>query len=136
RFRALWLLWTAGAVAFFLSQVYHLPLNNLLTRVGLIGPIGPDAPDLLRTAIVLGLSAGICEGIMRVVTFWFLNRRGLVDYWSGGVMVGLGHGGIEAMILGAFTALSVAGLLSLQGTDLSTLGLPADQLAALNEQLA
>lgn len=136
RFRALWLLWSAGAVAFFLSQVYHLPLNSLLGRLGLIGPISPDAPDLLRTAIVLGLSAGICEGLMRVVAFWFLDRRGLVDRWSGGTMVGLGHGGIESMILGAFTALSIAGLMSLQGTDLSTLGLTAEQLAALEEQLA
>lgn len=136
RFRALWLLWTAGAVAFFLSQVYHLPLNNLLGRVGLIGPIGPDAPNLLRTAVVLGLSAGISEGLMRVATFWFLNRRGLVERWSGGAMVGLGHGGIEAMILGALTALSVAGLMSLQGTDLSTLGLSAEQLVALETQLA
>ena len=136
RFRALWLLWTAGAVAFFLSQVYHLPLNNLLARAGLIGPIGPDASDLMRTAIVLGLSAGICEGLMRIVTFWFLDRRGLVDRWSGGAMVGLGHGGIESMIIGAFTAMSVAGLLSLRGTDLSTLGLNAQQLSALETQLA
>lgn len=136
RFRALWLLWTAGAVAFFLSQVYHLPLNSLLGRVGLIGPIGPDAPDLLRTAIVLGLSAGISEGLMRVLTFWFLGRRGLGNRWSGGAMVGLGHGGIESMIIGAFTALSVAGLFSLQGTDLSTLGLNSEQLAALENQLA
>jgi len=136
RFRALWLLWTAGAVAFFLSQVYHLPLNNLLGRAGLIGPVGPDAPNLLRTAIVLGLSAGVCEGLMRVATFWFLDRRGLVDRWSGGVMVGLGHGGIEAMILGAITALSVAGLLGLRGTDLATLGLTPDQLAALEKQMA
>ena len=136
RFRALWLLWSAGAVAFFLSQVYHLPLNNLLGRMGLIGPIGPDAPDLLRTAFILGLSAGISEGLMRIVTFWFLNRRGLVDRWSGGTMVGLGHGGIESMIIGAFTALSVAGLLSLQGTDLSTLGLAAEQMVTLEKQLA
>jgi len=136
RFRAPWLLWTAGAMAFFLSQVYHIPLNNLLGRVGLIGPIGPGEPDLLRTAIVLGLSAGLCEGLMRVVAFWWLNRRGLVERWSGAVMVGLGHGGLEAMILGAATALSVAALLALRGTDLSALDLPADQLAAVQRQLA
>ena len=136
RFRAPWLLWTAGALAFILSQVYHLPLNHLLGRVGLIGPVGPDAPNLLRTAIVLGLSAGVCEGLMRVVAFWWLSRRGLVERWSGGIMVGLGHGGIEAMILGAMTALSVGALLALQGTDLSALDLPADQLAAVQRQLA
>lgn len=135
RFRTLWLLWTAGAVAFFLSQVYHLPLNNWLADVGLIGSIGPDAPNLARTAIVLGLSAAVCEGLMRLVTFWFLNRRGLVGHWQDGVMVGLGHGGFEAMILGAMTALSVAGLLGLRETDLSTLNLTAEQLAQLTRQL-
>jgi ABC-2 type transport system permease protein len=136
RFRAPWLLWSAGAVAFFLSQTYHLPLNNWLADVGLIGPFGPDAPNLLRTAAVLGLSAGLCEGVMRLLAFWWLNRRGLVERWSGAVMVGLGHGGLEAMILGAMTALSAAALLGLHGTDLSALNLPADQLAALQTQLA
>ena len=89
RFRAPWLLWTAGALSFFLSQVYHLPLNNLLGDLGLIGPIAPDAPGLLPTAVVLGLSAGLCEGLMRLVAFWWLNRRGLVDRWPAAVMVGL-----------------------------------------------
>lgn len=136
RFRAPWLLWTAGALAFFLSQVYHLPLNNWLGDMGLIGPVARNAPDLARTAAVLGLSAGLCEGLMRVVAFWLLDRRGLVERWSSAVMVGLGHGGLEAMILGAMTALSIAALFGLRGTDLSTLELTAEQLAALNKQLA
>lgn len=136
RFRTLWLLWTAGALAFFLSQVIHLPLNSLLSRIGLIGPLGADAPNLLRTAIVLGLSAGICEGLLRILTFWFLNRRGLVPNWQDGVMVGLGHGGFEAMILGAMAALSVAALFGLRETDLSTLDLTAEQLTAVQRQLA
>ena len=136
RFRAPWLLWTAGALSFFLSQVYHLPLNNLLADIGLIGPISPNAPDLLRTAVVLGLSAALCEGLMRLLAFWWLNRRGWVEHWSEGTMVGLGHGGIESMILGAMAALSVAALLALRGTDLATLNLSAAQLVALQDQLA
>lgn len=135
RFRTLWLLWTAGALAFFLSQVYHLPLNHLLGKLSLIGDIGPDAPNLLRTAVVLGLSAGLCEELMRLAVFWFLDRRRLVGHWADGVMIGLGHGGIESMIIGAVTALSIAGLLGLRGTDLSTLGVTAEQLAALQKQL-
>jgi ABC-2 type transport system permease protein len=135
RFRTLWLLWTAGALAFFLSQVYHLPLNKWLANIGLIGPIGSDAPDLLRTSVVLGLSAGLCEGLMRLITFWFLNRRRLVPHWQDGVMVGLGHGGIEAMILAAMSALSVAALFGLRETDLSTLNLTTEQLAQLTRQL-
>jgi ABC-2 type transport system permease protein len=136
RFHAPWILWTAGAVAFFLSQVYHIPLNNWLTDIGLIGEIAPDAPNLLRTAAVLGLSAGLSEGLMRIVTFWWLNRRGLVERWSGAAMVGLGHGGIESMIFGATAALSVAALIGLRGTDLTALDLSTEQLAALQRQLA
>jgi ABC-2 type transport system permease protein len=49
-------------------------------------------------------------------------------------MVGLGHGGLESMILGATTALSVAALLGLRGTDVSTLDLTTEQLAALQSQ--
>jgi len=136
RFRAPWLLWSAGAVTFFQSQVIHLPLNNLLADVGLIGPIGPDAPNLLRTAAVLGLSAGLCEGLLRLLAFWWLNRRGLVERWSGAALAGLGHGGLEAMILGATTALSIGLLFSLRGIDLTTLDLPAEQLAIVRQQLA
>jgi ABC-2 type transport system permease protein len=50
-------------------------------------------------------------------------------------MVGLGHGGIEAMILGATTTLSVAALIGLRGTDLTTLDLTAEQLSTLQRQL-
>ena len=94
RFRAPWLLWTAGGLAFFLSQVYHLPLNNWLGDLGLIGPIAPDAPDLPRTAIVLGLSAGLCEGLMRVSVFWLIDLRVLVELLSGAVLVCLAQGGL------------------------------------------
>jgi ABC-2 type transport system permease protein len=135
RFRTLWLLWTAGALAFFLSQVYHLPLNRWLADIGLIGPLTAGDPNLLRTAAVLGLSAGLCEGLMRILVFWFLDRRRLVEQWQDAVMIGLGHGGLESMILGALTALSVSSLLGLEGTDLATLGLTADQTTALATQL-
>jgi ABC-2 type transport system permease protein len=135
RFRTSWLLWAAGALGFFLSQVYHLPLNNWLAGLGLIGPLGPGEAALWRTAAVLGLSAGLSEGLMRLLVFWLFDRRGLVDHWQDAVMVGLGHGGLESMILGAMTALSVSSLLGLEGTALSTLDLSAEQAAALSTQL-
>ncbi|HLF91351.1 MAG TPA: YhfC family glutamic-type intramembrane protease, partial [Anaerolineales bacterium] len=53
-----------------------------------------------------------------------------------GIMLGLGHGGIEAMIFGGvLTAAGVSALLPLQGTDLETLGLNPEQLATLRIQL-
>ena len=57
RYSVRWGLFGVGMLTFVGSQVYHLPLNNWLSDLGLIGDIGPDAPGLLATALVLGFSA-------------------------------------------------------------------------------
>jgi len=50
--------------------------------------------------------------------------------------LGLGHGGIESTVFGGvLTAASIGSLLSLQNTDLSTLPLSPDQIAALRLQI-
>ncbi len=137
RYVVAWFLFCVGMAAFVASQVYHLPLNEWLVDVGLIGPVSPDAPDLWRTAVVLGLSAALCETLARVVAFWILFRYHRAEQFSDGVMVGLGHGGIEAMLFGAvLTAAGLTSLLALEGVDLNTLGLTAQQMTAVTKQLA
>ncbi len=52
-----------------------------------------------------------------------------------GVMLGLGHGGIEAMIFGGvLTAATISSLISLQGVDLEALNLTTGQLEAISLQ--
>jgi ABC-2 type transport system permease protein len=137
RFAVPWWLFCVGILTFIGSQVYHLPLVNWLTKVGLVGQIAPGAPGLVRTALILGLAAGLCESLARAAGYGLLFWRKQAGRWEDGVMVGLGHGGIEAMIVGGvFTAASVAALWALRGKDLSTLGIPADQLPAVQQQLA
>jgi ABC-2 type transport system permease protein len=121
---------------FVAAQMVHLPLNEWLADAGLIGPIAKDAPHFLRTAVILGFSAAICETLARVVGFGLLFRFRKAENFADGVMVGLGHGGIEAMLIGAvLTAASVGALLSLQNSDLSSLGLTPEQLTAVTHQL-
>ncbi len=72
RYRVPWLLFCVGIVTFIGSQIYHIPLNNWLGDLGVIGSIGPDAPNLWRTAVILGLSAGFSETLARVLGYWFL----------------------------------------------------------------
>ncbi|MCA9973786.1 MAG: YhfC family intramembrane metalloprotease [Anaerolineales bacterium] len=134
---AAWWLFVVGMVTFLGSQLYHLPLNGWLADLGLIGPVSADDPGFVRTALVLGLSAGLSESLARAAGYWLLFRRRLAQRWADGVMVGLGHGGIEAMgFISTIMAASLAALWGLRGTDLATLNLPADQLAQLSEQLA
>lgn len=137
RFDVPWWLFCTGMLTFVVSQLYHIPFNNWLTRLGVIGPMSAGEPTVWRTALVLGLSAGLSETLARVVAFGWLFRRRLAERWEDSVMIGLGHGGIEAMIFGGVvTAATVTTLLGLQGVDLATLELQPEQLAALTRQIA
>lgn len=131
-----WYLFCVGAAAIILSQVYHIPLNNWLTDLGIIGPVTAGAPKLLQTAVILGLSAGLCEGLARAAAFGLLRRFHKAQHWADSVMVGLGHGGIESMLIGGvMVAASITSLLALQNTDLSTFNPSPEQLAAIEWQL-
>lgn len=135
RFPTPWLLFCAGMAGFLVSQAYHIPFNNWLTGQGSLDPMATGR-DFLPTAVILGLSAAVSETIMRVAVVWLLFRRRLAERWEDGAMVGLGWGGIEAAFVAVITAASFASLWALRNTDLATLSLSPDQLAALQQQLA
>lgn len=134
-FRVPWLLFIAGILTFTAAQVVHFPLNDLLTEIGWLRPFSETSPQpFWLSALALGLTAGLSEELARAGGILLLKRyRRFPD----GVMLGLGHGGIEAMIFGGvLTAASASALLPLRGVDLGSLNLPADQLSALSAQLA
>lgn len=136
RFRLGWTLWAIGAATFILSQVVHIPLNLGLTAL-YANQILPPPPESWRpffNPIVLGFTAGLCEETARylVYRFWIKDAR----TWRQAVMFGAGHGGIEAIIVGGLVALSFVNLVVLRMMDVSTLGLPPEQLTALQKQVA
>ncbi len=146
RMNAPWLLFCLGMLTFALSQAVHLPLNEFLANLGILPKAGAaEQPPLWLYALVGGLTAGVCEELARAggyaALIWLRKRGrqaagqtlGLQD----GLMAGLGHGGIEAMVFGGvLTAATLATLLPLQGTDLSQMGMGAEQLAYLQKQLS
>ncbi|MEZ4335402.1 MAG: YhfC family glutamic-type intramembrane protease [Sandaracinaceae bacterium] len=88
----------AGALVFVASQVVHLPLNWAL------GQVLPNEHGLLWvTAIAVGLSAGLCEELARWVAIEWITRR--VRDTEHALMLGMGHGGVEALIVGAMAGL-------------------------------
>ncbi len=132
-----WLLFGLGALAFALTQAVHLPLNDGLEKLGWLPAESLDELPLWRTALTLGLTAGLCESLARAGAYLFLRK--VRPAWlrlPDAVMLGLGHGGFEAMIFGGvLTAATVSALLPLVGVDLSGLGLPAEQMDVLQAQL-
>jgi uncharacterized membrane protein YhfC len=128
---ASWLLVGVGVLTFIGSQVVHLPLNFGLDQLGLIAQ---DKSLLLRTAIVLGLSAGLCEETARAAGYWLLKQKART--WRAALTLGAGHGGIESIITGGLVLLGFVNMLILRDMDLSTLKLPAEQLALLQSQMS
>jgi ABC-2 type transport system permease protein len=134
RFRVPWLLFLVGALTFAGSQAVHLPLNNWLSDWGVIPSPGSwEGASLWQAALVMGLTAGLCEELARTAGYALLRcfRR-----FQDGLMLGLGHGGLEAMIFGGvFMADTLSSLWALRGVDLQSLGLSSEQLALLGEQM-
>jgi uncharacterized membrane protein YhfC len=124
-----WKLWVAGAVAFIASQVVHLPLN---WAIGLMGaPRGAGLLPLPYMAVVAGLSAGVCEEVARYVALSVVLRK-IRHSWNEAVQFGAGHGGIEAMILGALVGINLVVMIVLKSYP-NSLGLEGE---ALNQTLA
>ncbi len=107
RFRLPWSMWAIGAAAFILSQVVHVPLLMLL------GPFFPR--NFAAQCVLLGLFAGLCEEPARylVYRFWLKKAR----TYEESLLVGLGHGGIESIILGLLVLAGLLGSLSVQTDD-------------------
>ena len=130
-----WRLWWIGAGTFVFSQVGHIPFNAGLTALfqNNILPPPPDAWKLPFNAVVLGLSAGLWEEIARYATYrwWVKDAR----TWRKGVLLGAGHGGIEAIILGLLVLLAYVNMSIAAQMDLTGL-VPADQLALAQQQVS
>jgi ABC-2 type transport system permease protein len=132
-----WILFGIGCLTFTVSQIVHLPLNSWLSDIGVLPPAARAGLPLLQTALVAGLTAGLCEELSRAAGYAVLRK--VKPGWmrvQDAVMLGLGHGGIESMVFGGvLTAATIGALLPLVGVDLNTLGLKPDQVAALRLQL-
>jgi uncharacterized membrane protein YhfC len=137
KFSLSWKLVLAGALTFIASQILHIPVLSALTALFKNGtlPSVPPAWTLLFNALVLGLLAGIFEETARWVLYKFILKD--AKTWNEGVLVGIGHGGIEAVLLGFIALTSVLGMISMRNaSDLSAFGISADQMALAKQQIA
>jgi uncharacterized membrane protein YhfC len=138
-FRLGWRIWFIGAATFILAQVGHIPFNQGLTQLFQqhILPSPPVEWKLPFNAVVLELSANLWEELARYSAYrwWTKDAR----TWRKGVLMGAGHGGIEAIVFGTLALYSFAQILALRGQDITSLlgnQLTAAQIQALQAQLS
>jgi len=131
-----WKLFGIGALTFIASQVVHLPVLYGLTALfkAKILPNPPVEWSLIFNALVLGLLAGLCEEIARYLAYRFFLKQSRT--WDNALMFAAGHGGIEAILLGLLVGATLVQMIILRNTGLSSLNLPADQLALAQKQIA
>jgi uncharacterized membrane protein YhfC len=136
KFKLSWKLFFAGALTFIASQILHIPFLQVLTAMFNNGtlPSPPAAWMTIFNAVLLGLLAGIFEETARYILFKFFLKESRT--WEEGVLVGAGHGGVEAMIVGVLGVFTVINMVVLRNADLSAMGIPADQLELAQQQVA
>jgi ABC-2 type transport system permease protein len=108
-------------------------LNEGLANLGLLPHEGKPVPPVWQVALIIGLTAGLCEELARTGAYALLRKaRSLPD----GIMLGLGHGGFEAMaFVGIQIAAAITSMLPFLDGDLSSLNLPPDQLETAQKVL-
>lgn len=84
-----------GALVFFVFQiVIRMPLLQVISRQTWYFKM---SSSMLLVGLFLGLSAGLFEEIGRFLGFKYLLKNKLT--WENGIAYGIGHGGIEAILL-------------------------------------
>ncbi len=101
-----WRLFFIGGATFILVQIVHIPFNYVVFSAAAewLATLS-GSTRLLVTAIFAGLSAGIFEESGRYIVYrsWASDAR----TWAKGVMLGAGHGGAEAIILGFLACINI-----------------------------
>jgi len=129
-----WRYFGYGALIFFLFQlISRVPLVTIAGAV--VAPaLANNTGAQLAWGAGLALTAGLFEEVGRYVGYRWLMRRE-EKTWRKAIMYGLGHGGLESMLLIAGLALlSLISLLALSATGLDQI--PAAQRDAVSRQLA
>jgi uncharacterized membrane protein YhfC len=123
-----------GALIFFLFQV--------ISRIPLVQVVGGALAPTLKSSqlaallwlVALALTAGLFEEVGRYIGYRWLMRREQKT-WGKAVLYGVGHGGIESILLVGLSLLGTI-LISLVFTSVPLTILPASQRAPLIQQYA
>lgn len=141
RWGAPWRLYLLGAGTFVAAQVFHLPFNQFVLNPFVRGLAADSAeltftvPQALLSGLLLGLSAGVFEEVARYIMFRFGAQDART--WPTGLMLGAGHGGIEAVILGLLAGAGVFNIYLIQTGAAEQLATQSPEvLAVAREQIA
>ncbi|HLG62880.1 MAG TPA: YhfC family glutamic-type intramembrane protease [Ktedonosporobacter sp.] len=137
RLKVGWRYFGFGALIFFVFQmITRVPAVIILQNV-LAHQLQASAPFRISWLVILAITAGLFEEVGRYVGYRFLMRRE-EKTWNKAVMYGIGHGGLESMLLvGGQQLLTLINILTLMYIlNANPAALPAAQHAQVVRQFA
>jgi len=135
KMKASWGVVLTGVLTFLGSQVVHLPILQvpaLLYKAGMIHLL-PQQWPIWAYALYLGILAGLCEETARLIGFKVLKQKAK-DFKSS-LALGIGHGGIESVIIGFVVLVSLLSALLFNPQAQQAAGMSADMLAMAQTQI-
>ena len=132
RYTVPWLYFCVGILTFLGAQVVHLPLNELLSSIGLLPEDAVEGIELVQLALIAGLTAGLTEELARAAGYAIVRRA---RRYEDAIMMGLGHGGIEAMVIGVLIAAGSSALWAFSNSTSLIAELSSEQLVMLEQQM-
>ena len=135
RFRLSWRIFLIGAGTFVGAEIFAIPFGRVLLQPVLI-ELGLGGADRGWPLVIVGISFGLVAGIFEEGARYVVLRKWLKDErrWKGAILFGLGHGGMEALLLGGLTLYALLQAIAYRNADLTTL-VPPDQLGIARAQL-
>lgn len=137
RLKVGWRYFGFGALIFFVFQVItRVPAVIILQNV-FARQLQASTTLLITWLAILAITAGLFEEVGRYVGYRFLMRRE-EKTWNKAVMYGIGHGGLESMLLiGGSQLLTLINILALMSIlNANPAALPAAQHAQILRQFA
>jgi uncharacterized membrane protein YhfC len=128
--------WWMGAMVYIVSQVIQQPLQNYvfnpyLNKLSYSGSV-PSLEVLIFGGLVLGLSAGLVEELLRYAMFrwWSKDARS----FESGLLLGTGHGGAASIALAFLVLYNFVNMAMVRHLDLTTLA-PSGQAQIMQAQV-
>ena len=130
KLKSSWIVVAVGALAFVISQIIHIPILLGLQPAWVSDQYlaMPQIAQTLIYAVTLGFLAGVCEEPMRWLSFQLLREKG--ENVQTGVLLGVGHGGVESIILVGFSVLAnFATMMYIQNSGVEIPGITPDMVS-------
>ena len=129
--------WWIGAIVYIISQIILQPLENYVINPYLnnlsYSSNLPSVGVLILGGLILGLSSGVCEELLRYAMFrwWTKDAR----TFESSLLLGTGHGGAASIALACVVFYNFVNMAFFRNKDLTT-QVPADQVQMFQSLLS